>query len=191
MLGLLCATSDEWISGVLADPESVLIDHAHCEKKAATMAISLINRYPEKRELVEAMIGLAQEEMQHFSSVTKKIYERGYTLSRDPGDGYVQSLHKLIRPQEPHRLLDTLLVSSIIEARSCERFKLLSERAGDDDLKEFYRSLLESEAQHRSLFVQLARTYFGRHETDARLVTLNEEEQSLIIRLGGAPTMHG
>ncbi len=191
MLGLTSATNSEWIAAVLADPKRVLIDHAHCEKKAATMAISLINRYPEREEIVQAMAALAQEEMEHFASVMQKIYERGYSLERDPGDKYVQALHTLIRTNEPDRLIDTLLVSSIVEARSCERFKLLAEHIGDEDLKTFYGSLVESEAQHRTLFVKLARMYAARISVDARLDELNALEGQLVESLRGEAVMHG
>jgi tRNA 2-(methylsulfanyl)-N6-isopentenyladenosine37 hydroxylase len=191
MLGLTSATNAEWIAAVLADPARVLVDHAHCEKKAASMAISLINRYPERRELVEAMAQLAQEEMEHFASVTRKIYERGYTLKHDTGDKYVQALHALIRTNEPDRLIDTLLVSSIVEARSCERFQLLAQHIRDEDLRQFYSSLVESEAQHRTLFVRLARTYADRSTVDARLEVLNVLEGNIVESLRGEPVMHG
>ncbi len=191
MLGLTSATNAEWVAAVLADPARVLVDHAHCEKKAATMAISLINRYPERRELVEAMALLAQEEMEHFASVTQKIYERGYKLKHDAGDKYVQALHTLIRTNEPDRLIDTLLVSSIVEARSCERFQLLAQHIAEEDLRQFYSSLVESEAQHRTLFVRLARTYADRRTVDARLEELNVLEGNIIESLRGEPAMHG
>jgi tRNA-(ms[2]io[6]A)-hydroxylase len=191
MLGLTLPTSAEWLASVLNDPARVLIDHAHCEKKAATMAISLINRYPGRRELVEAMALLAQEEMEHFAQVTNKIYERGYELQRDTGDAYVQALHQLIGKQEPDRLVDTLLVSSIVEARSCERFKLLAESDVDEDLRSFYASLVESEAQHRTLFVRLARLYASRPTVDARLNELNALEGEIIYSLRGEAVMHG
>jgi tRNA-(ms[2]io[6]A)-hydroxylase len=191
MLGLQCASNAEWIAAAAADPASLLCDHAHCEKKAATMALSLINRYPERTDLVKAMAALAAEEIQHFTAVTDKIYQRGYTLSHDLGDSYVQSLHALIRKTEPERLLDTLLVSSIVEARSCERFQLLAENSEDLDLSTFYRSLIESEAHHRTLFVSLARQYFSKAIADERLAALNLQEVSIIQGLQTKPTMHG
>jgi tRNA 2-(methylsulfanyl)-N6-isopentenyladenosine37 hydroxylase len=191
MLGLQCSSSEEWIRAVNDDPAAVLIDHAHCEKKAATMAISILNRYPEKQELVEAMAELASEEMEHLSLVLFKLRERGIPFRHDPGDSYVQALHNNIRKQEPGRLLDTLIVSSLVEARSCERFQLLSESVDDPDLSKFYRSLLESEAQHRTLFLKLARMYFARETVDKRLAELSAIEASIIQGLAHAPTMHG
>ena len=155
------------------------------------MAISLINRYPNKRELVHAMAELAQEEMGHFQQVLQKMDERGYALTYDAGDRYVQQLHELIRKQEPERLLDTLLVSSLVEARSCERFQLLSESAKDADLRSFYRSLLESEARHRTEFLQLARKYFERSVVDERLKVLSSREAQIVLQLQNTATMHG
>ena len=191
MLGLRCSSSEEWIESVNQDPQAVLSDHAHCEKKAALMAISLINRYTHKPELVRAMAELAQEEMGHFAQVLDKIEERGYALSYDAGDDYVQQLHSHMRKNEPHRLLDSLIIGSLIEARSCERFSLLSEHCTDTDLKSFYRSLLESEAKHRSEFLKLARVYYKRETVDARLKELSEIEADIVMNLQNVATMHG
>jgi tRNA 2-(methylsulfanyl)-N6-isopentenyladenosine37 hydroxylase len=191
MLGLLNSTSEEWIAAATNDPASVLIDHAHCEKKAATMAISLLNRYPAKGELVQAMAELAEEEMGHFRMVLAKMTERGVPLRPDTGDHYAQELHKHIRKQEPARLLDTLIVCSLIEARSCERFRLLSEHVEDEDLRTFYRSLLESEARHRSTFLELARRYFERDIVANRLDEFEALEAGVVASLSNAPVMHG
>ena len=191
MLGLHTSTSDTWLPTANSDPASVLIDHAHCEKKAATMAISLLNRYPEKSELVERMAELAEEEMGHFRLVISKMRERDISLKHDTGDSYAQQLHKHIRKQEPDRLLDTLIVCSLIEARSCERFKILSESALDEDLRQFYRSLLESEARHRSVFLSLARLYFDNKIVTGRLDELEAIESNIISNLHNQPLMHG
>lgn len=191
MLGLNNSTSETWLTAASADPASVLIDHAHCEKKAATMAISLLNRYPEKTELVDRMAELAEEEMGHFRLVILKMRERDISFKRDSGDSYAQQLHKHIRKQEPDRLLDTLIVCSLIEARSCERFKLLSESALEADLRVFYRSLLESEARHRSAFLSLARLYFGNEIVIKRLDDLETVESNIVSNLHNQPLMHG
>ena len=191
MLGLQNSTSEEWIAAVNRDPASVLRDHAHCEKKAATMAISLLNRYPEKRDLVEKMAGLAEEEMSHFRMVIEKMYQLGIELTPDTGDSYAQQLHANIRKAEPHRLLDSLIVSSLIEARSCERFQLLSKSVDDAELREFYRSLLESEARHRSVFLALARMYFPKEEVAKRLDELEQIEANIVANLPNEPVMHG
>ena len=191
MLGLHIPTSNEWLNIAKNDPASVLIDHAHCEKKAAIMAISLLNRYPEKSELVERMAELAEEEMGHFRMVISKMRERGILLKHDTGDHYAQELHKNIRKGEPSRLLDALIVCSLIEARSCERFKLLSESALDSDLRTFYRSLLESEARHRSVFLSLARLYFENEIVAKRLDELEDIESGIVANLQNDPLMHG
>jgi len=191
MLGLHNSTSEEWLAAVNRDPAAVLRDHAHCEKKAATMAISLLNRYPEKRELVEEMAALAEEEMGHFRMVIDKMYRLGIELTQDTGDSYARQLHENIRKQEPHRLLDTLIVSSLIEARSCERFQLLSKSVDDADLRAFYRSLLESEARHRSVFLSLARKYFEKGEVAKRLDELEQIEANIVAHLPNEPVMHG
>jgi tRNA 2-(methylsulfanyl)-N6-isopentenyladenosine37 hydroxylase len=191
MLGLHNSSSDEWIEAANRNPASVLRDHAHCEKKAATMAISLLNRYPEKLELVEQMAELAEEEIGHFRLVLKEMTVRGIALTRDPGDRYAQQLHKNIRAGEPFRLLDMLIVCSLIEARSCERFQLLSKSVEDEGLRTFYRSLLESEARHRTVFLALARLYFPTNEVSTRLDELEAAEASIVASLQHQPTMHG
>jgi len=191
MLGLHTSTSDTWLTAANSDPASVLIDHAHCEKKAATMAISLLNRYPDKSELVERMAELAEEEIGHFRMVLSKMRERNISLKHDSGDSYAQHLHKHISKQEPDRLLDTLIICSLIEARSCERFKLLSESVLDEDLRIFYRSLLESEARHRSVFLSLARLYFDNDIVIERLDDLETVESTIVANLHNQPLMHG
>jgi len=191
MLGLQCETNKEWIARVAHDTTLLLPDHAHCEKKAAMMAISLLNRYPERKELVEEMSELAIEEMSHFRMVLKKMGDRGIDLTYDSGDLYAQALHEKIRKPEPQKLLDKLIVSSLIEARSCERFSLLSEYALDEDLREFYSSLLASEARHRNTFLKLARLYFSVKEVDERLEEFEGFEAELVAGLTSEPVMHG
>ncbi|MFI5264765.1 MAG: tRNA-(ms[2]io[6]A)-hydroxylase [Candidatus Kapaibacterium sp.] len=191
MLGLQCETNAEWTRRVAHKASLLLRDHAHCEKKAAIMAISLLNRYPERKELVEEMSELAIEEMSHFRMVLKKMDERGITLSYDLGDSYAQALHEKIRKPEPQKLLDKLIVSSLIEARSCERFSLLSENALDEDLREFYRSLMASEARHRNTFLKLARLYYPSNEVDERLKEFERFEAELVAGLTSEPVMHG
>ena len=191
MLGLKAPSSGAWLDAAREDTASILRDHAHCEKKAATMAISLLNRYPEKSELVDEMAELAEEEMGHFRMVLAKMTERGISLNRDPGDRYAQQLHEHARKQEPERLLDALIVSSLIEARSCERFKLLSEQVDDPDLRLFYRSLLESEARHRTTFLSLARKYFPANVVSERLGEFEAIEAEIVTRLENQPVMHG
>jgi tRNA 2-(methylsulfanyl)-N6-isopentenyladenosine37 hydroxylase len=191
MLGLQCESNVDWIHRVKSDVSALLSDHAHCEKKAATMAISLLNRYPERTELVEAMADLAIEEMSHFKMANKRLNERALRLKRDDGDPYAQALTQFIGKQEPTRFLDRLIVCSLIEARSCERFRLLSEQALDEELREFYASLLASEARHRNLFLKLARLYFPDDAVDERLHKLQEYEASIVRALPSGPSVHG
>lgn len=191
MLGLKAETNAEWLLRVKNDTVALLADHAHCEKKAASMAISLLSRYSERKELVNEMAELAIEEMSHFRMVLKKMEDRNIGLTRDPGDSYAQALHTQIRKSEPDRLLDTLIVSSLIEARSCERFKLLSETVADPDLRTFYFSLLASEARHRNTFLDLARLYFPADGVNKRLGELEDFEAKLVQSLPSMPMMHG
>ena len=191
MLGLHCETNSEWIERVSKNLETLLSDHAHCEKKAATMAISLLNRYPDRTQLVSEMVDLAIEEMNHLRMVIRKMTDRGLIFGHDSGDNYVQTLNNSVRKQEPQRLLDKLIISSLIEARSCERFQLLAERVEDHDLKEFYRSLLASEAKHRNTFLSLARSYFSQVEVSLRLSELESIEAELVSNLPSVPLMHG
>lgn len=191
MLGLQCESNSDWISRIKDSAGLLLSDHAHCEKKAALMAISLLNRYPDKTELVDAMTDLAIEEMHHFAMVTKKLKERGLTLLRDDGDSYAQALNEYVSKQEPKRFLDRLIIASLIEARSCERFQLLADNVEDDDLKQFYTSLLASEARHRNLFLKLARLYFPIDEVALRLNELESIEAELVRSLPNETAMHG
>lgn len=191
MLGLRQETNEEWIQRVSQKVDILLPDHAHCEKKAASMAISLLNSYPSHKELVEEMSELAIEEMSHFRMVLKKMDERNIALTRDPGDKYAQLLHTMIRKPEPQKFLDKLIVASLIEARSCERFQLLSEHVPDPGLREFYRSLLASEARHRNTFLKLARIYFPASEVQSRLEEFETFEGELIAELPSEPVMHG
>jgi tRNA-(ms[2]io[6]A)-hydroxylase len=191
MLGLRCETNMEWVERVAGNPAILLSDHAHCEKKAASMAISLINSYPDRTELLDEMSDLSIEEMSHFQMVVKKMHDRKIVLAHDKGDEYARALHTQIRKLEPWKLLDKLIIASLIEARSCERFQLLSEHAADDDLREFYRSLLASEARHRNTFLNLARLYFRADEVSARLEALEQFEANLVSSLSSEPFMHG
>ena len=191
MLCLKVPSQPLWVMAAESNLEKVLIDHAHCEKKAAVNAMALVSRYPEKEMLVRQMIELCQEEMEHFGMVYEHIRRRGFTLQRDPGDPYAQALHKEIRPNEPERLMDQLLVAAIIEARSCERFSILSKHVPDPELQEFYRSLLASEAGHYRTFYDIACQYFPESDVRQRLDALTERESQIVLALESQPTMHG
>ncbi len=191
MLCLKVPSQPDWIEAARTDLEKVLLDHAHCEKKAAVNAMSLVSRYPTRQRLVREMIALAQEEMEHFSQVFEFIVKKGGELQRDPGDPYVQALHKEVRHHEPGRMLDLLLVGALIEARSCERFSILSKNVPDEELQEFYRSLLASEAGHYRTFYDIACEYYPEAEVRARLDELTDRESEIVLGLGSDATMHG
>lgn len=191
MLCLTCATNPEWIPVASAHPDAILVDHAHCEKKAAAFAIALIQRYPERTRLVRDMIDLAKEELDHFAIVVDILDQRGLTLTRDAGNAYAQALHNHVRGNEPYRLLDSLIVGAFIEARSCERFSLLAEHAPTDEMRELYRSLLASEAGHYRAYTDIARAYFPVADVKQRIAEFAAIEASIVATLPNNPTMHG
>ncbi|MGB0294661.1 MAG: tRNA-(ms[2]io[6]A)-hydroxylase [Flavobacteriaceae bacterium] len=193
MLGLKLPTDPRWVNIVEKNIEEILTDHAYCEQKAASMAISLIIGFPEKPELVKAMVALSREEMGHFNMVHEKILERGWVLGRERKDQYVIELKKFFPKggsRETH-LVHKLLYAALIEARSCERFRLLSEEINDPDLSKFYRDLMVSEANHYTMFLKFARQYGDRQEVDQKWNALLEYEAELMSKLGTKETMHG
>jgi tRNA-(ms[2]io[6]A)-hydroxylase len=192
MLCLQTDTNPEWIDIAAQHPIEILIDHAHCEKKAASNAISMITRYPEKDTLVQEMITIIQEETEHFERVVKLLREKGYSLTKDKGSMYAQKLSKHIRKEEPCKLLDFLLVDALIEARSCERFSVLynSDKI-PEELRTLYRELFESEAGHYRTFTDIAREYFPKEEVRERLHELAKAEAEIVKSLPNNPTMHG
>jgi tRNA-(ms[2]io[6]A)-hydroxylase len=191
MLCLKTNTKPDWIQNAVSHLDDILIDHAHCEKKAAATAISFIARYPENNVLVKHMAALAQEEMEHFERIHRVVVERGVKFAKDKPDGYVNELLALVRKQEPHRFLDSLLVASLVEARSCERFTLLAKHISDDTLKELYKGLVASEAGHYTMFVDIAKRYFPHTTVKTRLRELAEAEKAIVLRLPSESRMHG
>lgn len=191
MLCLACESNPEWVDVAVANPDRVLVDHALCEKKAAAFAMAMINRYPDRSHLVLEMIDLAKEELEHLEIVIRILSSRGITMSHDSGNPYAQQLHEHIRSQEPHRLLDSLIVGAFIEARSCERFSLLSKHAPDAEMRALYASLLASEAGHYRAYTDIAREYFPVDEVRARVKDFAEIEAAIVQRLSNQPTMHG
>jgi tRNA 2-(methylsulfanyl)-N6-isopentenyladenosine37 hydroxylase len=155
---LACPTPDAWIDQALAHPEELLIDHANCEKKAASTALNLMFRYIDKPELLQKMSRLAREELRHFEQVTALMSKRGIAYRGLSASHYAQRLRAHVRTTEPGRLIDTLIVGAFIEARSCERFARLAPHL-DAELSDFYRSLLKSEARHYQDYLKLARQY--------------------------------
>ncbi|UGU15636.1 tRNA-(ms[2]io[6]A)-hydroxylase [Sinomicrobium kalidii] len=193
MLGLKLPTDPRWVNIVEKNIEEILTDHAYCEQKAASTAISLIVSFPEYTDLVQAMTALVKEEISHFKMVHDRIIARGWILGRERKDEYVVRLMKFFPKggsRESH-LVHRLLYAALIEARSCERFRLLSENIEDNELAEFYRNLMTSEANHYTMFLSFARRYGNREEVDQKWQDLLEYEAEIMKELGKKETMHG
>ncbi len=191
MLCLQCDTNSEWIEVAVEHPLQILIDHAHCEKKAAAFALAMITRYPQRTQLVHEMTALAKEEIEHFEIVIRELERRNLTLTHDAGNRYAQQLHEHIRSTEPHKLLDSLIVGAFIEARSCERFSLLAQHIPDQELRTLYTSLFASEAGHYRTYTDIARAYFSNSEVKQRLEEFGVIEAKIVKGLSNEPTMHG
>lgn len=155
---LPCPTPDRWLQQALQHPQELLIDHANCEKKAAATALNLMFRYIDKPDLLQKMSRLAREELRHFEQVTALMAKRGVSYRGLSASQYAQRLRAEVRSSDPGKLIDTLIVGAFIEARSCERFARLAPLL-DDELADFYRSLLKSEARHYQDYLNLARQY--------------------------------
>lgn len=193
MLGLKLPTDPRWVNIVEKNIEEILTDHAFCEQKATSTAISLIVSFPEYTELVQEMVALVKEEISHFKMVHDIIIKRGWTLGRDRRDDYVIELLKFF-PKGGSRttqLVHRLLYAALIEARSCERFRLLSEELKDKELAVFYRNLMVSEANHYTMFLGFARQYGEKKEVDTKWQQLLEYESEIISKLGTTEAIHG
>ncbi|NQY06875.1 MAG: tRNA-(ms[2]io[6]A)-hydroxylase [Flavobacteriaceae bacterium] len=194
MLGLKLPTDPRWVNIVEKNIEEILTDHAYCEQKATSTAISLIVKFPEKTELVQAMVALVKEEISHFKMVHDKILERGWVLGKERRDDYVIELTKFFSKGHSRNthLVHKLLYAALIEARSCERFRLLSENIEDKELAEFYRNLMVSEANHYTMFLKFARQYSDNlDEVNLKWQALLEYEAEIMKNLGKKETMHG
>ena len=193
MLGLKLPTDPRWVNIVEMNIDEILTDHAWCEQKAASTAISFIVNYPEYTDLVKEMTALAKEEMSHFRMVHDKIVARGQVLGWDRKDLYVNQIMNFF-PKGGSRLdnlIHRLLYAALIEARSCERFRLLSEELSDRELADFYRKLMISEANHYTMFLTFARKYGNREEVDRKWNDLLHFEAEVMKDLGKDHTVHG
>ena len=193
MLGLKLPTDPRWVNIVEKNIDDILTDHAFCEQKAASTAISLIVGFPEYTELVSEMTALVREEMGHFKMVHDLIIARGQTLGRDRKDSYVIALLSFF-PKGGSRttqLVHRLLIAALIEARSCERFRLLSEELEDTKLREFYKKLMISEAGHYTMFLKFARQYGDRKEVDEKWQDLLNFEAQVMQDLSKNESIHG
>jgi tRNA-(ms[2]io[6]A)-hydroxylase len=190
MIDLLYDTPHAWAEGVVAAMDDFLPDHAAAEKKASGMAMGMVSHYPDRPELVTAMIDLAIEELNHYRAVVRLMNQRGLQLLPDEKDPYVNDLRRAIRHGKEVYFMDRLLVGGIVEARGAERFGLVAEQLPPGELKRFYRSITRSEEEHRGLFLQLAELYFDPAETRVRLDELLEIEADIVRALPLRPALH-
>ncbi len=185
ILRLQLPTDPRWVNLAEKSLEFILTDHAYCEQKAASTCISLIQQYPEKTELVEQLAPIVTEEWGHFRMVLQQMKKRNLSLGRQRKDEYVGKLRKFLSKggSREDRLLDQLLMAGLIEARSCERFKLLWKNIGEEELSQFYYKLMISEAGHYTLFLSLARTYFDEERVKNRWREWLDYEKEVISQL--------
>ncbi len=193
LLGLKLPTDPRWADIATQNIDDILIDHAWCEQKAASNAITIIVNYPEYAELVDEMIQISMEEMSHFKMVVELLKKRGFGLNKKRKDPYVNDLKAFTKKggSREDQLLEHLLVGAMIEARSCERFKILTEKLEDPELKRFYYDLMVSEAGHYTTFLTHARTIAGTEKANARWAEYLEYEASLMQKYGSEETIHG
>ena len=190
-INILCQpTSAAWLEQALGNIDTILLDHSHCERKAASTAINMMFRYPSSQKLVRQLTAIAQEELEHFEQVNQILERRGIPLAPLNAPPYGKGLMSQVRTQEPHRMLDSLLVSGLIEARSHERLGLLGSNLPDPQLAAFYRGLMASEARHFGIYWLLADTYFDRQLVQSRLNELAIFESNLLTNLHPEPRVH-
>jgi tRNA-(ms[2]io[6]A)-hydroxylase len=190
MLNLAVSTEPGWARRALAEPGELLLDHAHCEKKAAGVAIRLLFQYPQHAFLQTPLSRLAREELGHFEQVLGLLASRGIAFRRQRPSPYAGRLKQLVRDGEPERLLDLLLCCALIEARSCERMEHLGAATDDPELAEFYRGLHAAEARHHGLYLGLARELAGADAVANRLAELAQHEAAILAEPSNLCRMH-
>jgi tRNA-(ms[2]io[6]A)-hydroxylase len=190
MLSLQSTSDARWLAQVDAHLDDILIDHAHCEKKAAGVAMNLLFSYVDHVPLARAMTEIVNEELAHFQMVLDLLERRGIRFRKLSPSSYGQRLHAVVRKEEPARAIDRLLVAGLIEARSCERFALLRDHVADPELREFYGSLFESEARHHATYVRLACDVAPEDTVRERLQWLAAEEAAIIAQGDPVARMH-
>jgi len=183
-------TSNEWIKLALSNPIEMLIDHAHCERKAAGVAIQLMFRYPSEPDLAEVLSPIAREELEHFEKILYFLKDLSQALKSLKPPPYGTELSKSIRKDEPSRMLDSFLVAGLIEARSHERLSLLALNSEKESFKLLYKSLLESEARHFGIYWKLAQTKFSKDESQQRLIELSKVESKILSQTFYLPRIH-
>jgi len=190
VLSLASTTDGGWVARALAHLDEILVDHAHCEKKAASTAVSLLFKYPEHEALLAPLSRLAREELVHFEEVLAVLAARGIPFRHQRPGPYAAALMQAVRAHEPARLVDTLLCSALIEARSCERMRLLAEALDDAALAALYRGLLASEARHHHAYVELATALAPDAEVRSRLRELALHEAAVLAATPHLPRLH-
>ncbi|GIW22848.1 MAG: tRNA-(ms[2]io[6]A)-hydroxylase [Candidatus Sericytochromatia bacterium] len=190
MLNLKWKTPKEWLDVVFSDFNSFLLDHASCERKASSTNMSLVVKYPNRVEILNSLIEMALEELEHFHQVYKIIERRGLILTPDEKDKYVNYMLKYLRINSDERFLDRLLLSGIIEARGCERLNMVANALEDIELKNFYTELTKCEARHHSQFIHLASFYFDKETINKRMEELLIIEAEAIQSVPFRPAIH-
>ncbi len=189
-MSLAAPTDPAWAEGAAEALDEVLVDHAHCEKKAAGMAVQLLFRYPQHGFLLEPLSRMAREELAHFEEVLRFLERRGVVFRRQKPSPYAGRLRGEIRTSEPGHLVDTLLCCALIEARSCERFQLLAQAVDDVELASFYGGLLAAEARHHRVYVELAGKLEPEQKLRTRLAQLAAREAAIVAEGSAEPRMH-
>ena len=190
MLDLKSSTPPAWLDAVFADFDAFLVDHALCERKASSMGMSLVAKYPDRVELIDPLIEFAREELEHFHLVYRLMAARGLRLASDEKDPYVNRLRRLMRSGGDALLLDRLLVPGIVEARGCERLRMVAGALEDPELQTFYMDITRAESRHHALFFRLARVYFDEERVAARADELLEAEAAIVAELPLRAAVH-
>ncbi len=189
-IDLLINTDPAWVQVIMENFDEFLVDHANCERKASALAMSLVMKYPDRTQIIPQLIDLAQEELEHFRQVYQLMEMRGLKLGKDTQDPYVNQLLKCLRPKPEQRFLDRMLISSLVECRGAERFRLVSQALEEPELKDFYRDLWASEAKHGHVFVDMILNYFESEEVYPRLHELAEQEAEIVKGLAWRASLH-
>jgi tRNA-(ms[2]io[6]A)-hydroxylase len=187
---LASVTDPEWVKVIMANFDAFLIDHASCERKAMAYAMSVVVKYPDRTEIIPELLQVAQDELDHFRDVLELMDQRNLQMSPDESDPYVNQLIKVCRHGRDERLLDRLLVASVVETRGAERFRIIAEALEDPKLKEFYRDLWATEARHGDVFKKMALNYFDEAEIESRSQEIIEAEGKIIAGLEWRPSLH-
>jgi tRNA-(ms[2]io[6]A)-hydroxylase len=187
---LASVTDPEWVKVILENFDAFLIDHASCERKAMAYAMSVVVKYPDRTEIIPELLQVAQDELDHFRDVLELMDQRNLQMSPDEPDPYVNQLIKVCRPGRDERLLDRLLVASVVETRGAERFRIIAEALDDPQLKEFYRDLWATEARHGDVFKKMALNYFDEAEIESRNEQIIQAEAKIIAGLEWRPSLH-